>query len=466
MVDVEPSPDGEPMELTPTGIFSAKFEELASHAAEIVTPISSGPRVDYERLNKAGAYIIKKLNEHESSEPFWYPVDERQVPHYRSVIKRPMDLDTIGRNLRAGMYGERQAGLIVDVRQMFKNCYIFNMEESAIYQHAKRLETYFERELLPEAVPEMAAVMGAPSAPSEPKAPIISVKIPTLTKSLAKKKEREKERARELQLLPTDWQACKKILTKLMQHSAAIWFLEPVDPIALGIPMYFDFVKRPMDLGTVSRRLEAYSYKTVVDFVDDVELVFRNSLSFNPVDSVVYQDTVTLAGVFDKTFVKPKIKEGKVPFTREPLPFKAAPEPAHIVKSTPVKPISIKIAPLKISLVQKPVQPPGPGADVLIGKVLKKVKAHKDAKIFLYPVDGSLYPDYYVKITQPMDLNAMTQKLERGGYQSTEDFVDDMQLMFKNCYTFNEPLSYGYVTGQSLEKYFKKEWDAATKKKK
>lgn len=431
-----------------------------------MTPISSGPRVDYERLNKAGAYIIKKLNEHESSEPFWDPVDEMQVPNYRSVIKRPMDLDTIGRNLRAGVYGERQAGLIVDVRQMFKNCYIFNMEESAIYQHAKRLEHYFERELLPEAVPEMAAVMGAPSAPIEPRAPIISVKIPTLTKSLAKKKEKEKECAKELQLLPTDWQACKKILTKLMQHPAAVWFLEPVDPIALGIPMYFDFIKRPMDLGTVSRRLEAYSYKTVVQFVDDVELVFRNSLSFNPFDSIVYQDTVTLAGVFDKTFVKPKIKEGKVPISREPLPFKAVPvDPAPVAKPTPAKPLSIKIAPLKISLVQKPAQG-GRGADALISKVLKKVKAHKEAKIFLYPVDGSIYPDYYVKITQPIDLDGMTQKLERGGYQNTEEFVDDMQLMFKNCYTFNEPNTYGYTTGQNLEKFFKKEWDAATKKKK
>jgi hypothetical protein len=35
---------------------------------------------------------------------------------------------------------------------------------------------------------------------------------------------------------------------------------EPVDPVALGIPTYFDVIKTPMDLGTVSARLARGGY--------------------------------------------------------------------------------------------------------------------------------------------------------------------------------------------------------------
>ena len=35
---------------------------------------------------------------------------------------------------------------------------------------------------------------------------------------------------------------------------------EPVDPIALGIPTYFDVIKSPMDLGTILMRLTQRGY--------------------------------------------------------------------------------------------------------------------------------------------------------------------------------------------------------------
>jgi hypothetical protein len=425
--------------------------------------------VDLSSQNKTGVSIINKLWEHESSPPFQYPVDETLVPNYRTIVKQPMDLETISKNLKKGVYGDRLAQLLYDVRLIFKNCYLFNMEESSIYQHAKRLELYFEKELLPEAVP--AAMMPSTPAPVEA-APIIPVKIPLLSKLSSSKK---KESVTTILPQPegtlnyTDNQACRRILSKLFTHEVGHWFHKPVlviyflvtlsscvvlqvDPIAFGIPTYFDVIKKPMDFGTIYGKLNAGTYRNMDEFTCDMELVLRNALTFNPPDSPVYMDTLVLVEIFEKGWLKPKIKEGRLPSNRLSM-FPPPPKP----KPTPVV--------IKMKNIQPSATTPKPfdhrGA---ILKILKKLKDQRDAIIFLNPVDASLYPDYYTIIKHPMDLATMSLKLDREEYSAVEQFVADVQLMLRNCFTYNKPGTVGYAMGQNVEKAFKKEWDPIRKK--
>ncbi len=44
---------------------------------------------------------------------------------------------------------------------------------------------------------------------------------------------------------------CQKLLSKLMAHEFAWPFNQPVDPVALGLPDYFDKISHPMDFGTI-----------------------------------------------------------------------------------------------------------------------------------------------------------------------------------------------------------------------
>ena len=44
---------------------------------------------------------------------------------------------------------------------------------------------------------------------------------------------------------------CEEILDKMKRQRDADLFLFPVDPIALGIPTYFDIIKNPMDFSTI-----------------------------------------------------------------------------------------------------------------------------------------------------------------------------------------------------------------------
>lgn len=59
------------------------------------------------------------------------------------------------------------------------------------------------------------------------------------------------------------------------------FFSEPVDPVALGIPTYFDIIKEPMDLRTLHRRMEANEVKSPEEFARLCRLIFENAVMFN-----------------------------------------------------------------------------------------------------------------------------------------------------------------------------------------
>lgn len=46
-------------------------------------------------------------------------------------------------------------------------------------------------------------------------------------------------------------------------------------------------------------------------------------------------------------------------------------------------------------------------------------------------------PDYHRVIKQAMDLGTMKYKLNSIQYKTAEDFVKDLQLIFTNCFTYN-----------------------------
>jgi transcriptional activator SPT7 len=46
-------------------------------------------------------------------------------------------------------------------------------------------------------------------------------------------------------------------------------------------PDYYNFIKSPMDIGTMMKKLKMFQYKSKKEFVDDLYLIWRNCLSYN-----------------------------------------------------------------------------------------------------------------------------------------------------------------------------------------
>lgn len=99
--------------------------------------------------------------------------------------------------------------------------------------------------------------------------------------------------------------SCNEILKELFskKHSGYAWpFYKPVDAKMLGLHDYHEIIKKPMDLGTVKRKMDDREYKTAAEFEADVRLIFTNCYKYNPPDHDVVKMGRKLQDVFEMRF--------------------------------------------------------------------------------------------------------------------------------------------------------------------
>jgi len=83
--------------------------------------------------------------------------------------------------------------------------------------------------------------------------------------------------------------AFMRSLFKAMTEHADAWpFKDPVDP--RDVPDYYDIIKDPMDLKTMSKRLDSEQYYVTLDmFVADVKRMFTNARTYNTPETIYYK---------------------------------------------------------------------------------------------------------------------------------------------------------------------------------
>ncbi|XP_055599496.1 uncharacterized protein LOC129748778 [Uranotaenia lowii] len=88
--------------------------------------------------------VLEEMEVHEHSWPFLLPVNTKQFPTYRKVIKYPMDLSTIKKRLQDLVYKSRE-DFLNDVRLIFDNCEMFNEDDSPVGTAGHGMRQYLER---------------------------------------------------------------------------------------------------------------------------------------------------------------------------------------------------------------------------------------------------------------------------------------------------------------------------------
>lgn len=102
-------------------------------------------------------------------------------------------------------------------------------------------------------------------------------------------------------------QFCGEVLREMMDpkhFNVNSAFLVPVDPVALGIPTYFNIIKKPMDLSTIQGKLNKGEYTQAKQFQGDMDLMFNNCFKFNSAGTPVHDQGKKLKQFFQSEWNK------------------------------------------------------------------------------------------------------------------------------------------------------------------
>lgn len=239
------------------------------------------------------------------------------------------------------------------------------------------------------------------------------------------------EEPRNDELVDAQMKYCGMILTRLKRNPNAVPFLKPVDPIALGIPDYFEKIEHPMDMSTIKHKLDTRVYTSPEEFHSDMNLMFNNCYTYNQPESVVYGMGKDLQRAYEGLYAE---------LPREVKKRRVVPIP-----SSPVKPKRQARSPEVLS-------PDDHSFCVEVLGELEKGKYSKWSWPFMVPVTEKDAPGYFSVITHPMDMSTIKAKVDGRRYTSVNEFIEDLNLMMANCFKFNKPDTEVYRCGEEFNK--------------
>jgi len=196
--------------------------------------------------------ILNDLRDLPDMQPFMFAVNAKKVPDYYKIITNAMDLTTMRDKLRQRRYNSRE-DFLADINLIVDNSALYNGPTNTLTMAAKRL--------LQKCVDRLAERED---------------KLMLLEKAINP-------------LLGDDDQAAlsfifEKFLTNELKTRQESWpFLKPVNKKL--VKGYYDVIKRPMDLETVTRKVTTHKYHSRLDFLADIQLIANNCEKFNGSES-------------------------------------------------------------------------------------------------------------------------------------------------------------------------------------
>ncbi|XP_075973606.1 TATA-box binding protein associated factor 1 isoform X2 [Anticarsia gemmatalis] len=181
-------------------------------------------------------------------QPFLFPVNPKLVADYYRIVSRPMDLQTIRENLRQKHYQSREE-FLADVNQIVENSTLYNGPTSSLTVAAQRM-------------------------------------LQRCVEKLAEKEEQLMKLEKQINPLldDNDQVALSFILenlltTKLKVMPEAWPFLKPVNK--KQVKDYYSVIKKPIDMETMGKKIQAHKYHSRNDFLRDIQLLVDNCRAYN-----------------------------------------------------------------------------------------------------------------------------------------------------------------------------------------
>lgn len=90
--------------------------------------------------------VLQQLQKHRAAGPFLAPVDPiaQGCPDYPTIVKEPMDLSTVEKKLRNGLYPTPQL-FAIDVRKIWANAILYNPKNNPVYEQTRVMMDFFDK---------------------------------------------------------------------------------------------------------------------------------------------------------------------------------------------------------------------------------------------------------------------------------------------------------------------------------
>ena len=244
------------------------------------------------------------------------PVDIDAYPEYYEIVEKPMDFGTI----RAMLEGTRSPAydtpdeVLADIHLVWKNCMNFNDPGSDIVsicvankteamkilrKHVGSMLKEYQALHMDDDHQDAVAESGTGAANVKAPEPQAVAALPAGAAKLARSLPTGKHKP--FKSHPT-FKALRKVLEDLIHMSYAEFFMNPVDEKLFQD--YRKHVQNPMDITTVSKRLEMGAYNDdPTEFVKDLDLIYPNSVKYNGPKADITIQAKALQAVVDLSVI-------------------------------------------------------------------------------------------------------------------------------------------------------------------
>lgn len=421
---------------------------------------SPGKRITEANWVEIASKIIVKTSRLPSAAPFGWPVTAADAEDYLDIVSSPMDLNTLRTKLP---YMPSPLSVLSNIDLIVSNCVLYNGHESEytreVYDMKQGFLRLWTKAGMPMSAEEWNKMKAADHAYTEAKRQRAAAYVASRKEGASmrahhhpgdfRQSSQPQRQQRQPRLLKGDitWQdAAAKVLRRLINfHSQSAWFSKPVS--LDEAPGYFDVVTRPMDLGTVLKKVKDGEYASPTEALADVELIWSNCRLYNGDDHAVTEAAEGCKKAFEKSWSAIGLTE--------------------YVSSGGIYGVN---PPQQQHVRQRPVGIAYGGGDArhvaadwlnAARNVLDATLRHPSAHFFSSPVTEDVAPDYFSVIRNPMDLGTVRKKLCRGQYGGPYDMLADVRLVFDNSREYNDPEDDVYSYGNQVDRYFLKAWQEA-----
>ncbi|GFQ66100.1 protein polybromo-1 [Trichonephila clavata] len=388
-------------------------------------------------------------------------------PEYYKVIQEPIDLKMIAQRIVNNEYRslcEMEKNLL----QMIKNAKIFNEPGSQIYKDAATLRKIIlikkaeidQRKTYPAKSSERirnkrlaggqkwSSIIAALKYDAVPKVDLTSeAASPASVVELADESvDAEDESDPEDAHTNPQWMLYETVKnyinTQGYQLSEPFWTL----PSRRSYPDYYKEIKQPMSLFKIRTKIKSGHFTSLVDVVDDMNLMFENAKKYNRPDSKLFKDAVKLQKIMQakaRELINQHMKDSESDEDED----RASKRKAKKLVLTPLPEIKKQRRSLD--------------GDTSIKKKARSLyKAIHDyvdddgrplISVFMEKPSKKDYPDYYEIISNPIDMKTIDSNIKADKYMNEESLLADFRLMFANCKHYNEEGSQIYQDAETLE---------------